>query len=131
MYRRLTNVKLPEHRTTVWSVKANELGPSPTGERAGRRSGAGAVWLREEPERPRRAPLSRERIVDAATNLLDELGIEGLTMRRLAQRLDVTSTALYWHVETKDDVLDLPSIRSSARCSSRTSGTTGGMTCAN
>jgi AcrR family transcriptional regulator len=39
--------------------------------------------------------------------LLDADGIEALTMRRLAQRLGVTSTALYWHVTTKDDVLDL------------------------
>nr|CEL14513.1 Transcriptional regulator, TetR family [Kibdelosporangium sp. MJ126-NF4]CTQ88878.1 Transcriptional regulator, TetR family [Kibdelosporangium sp. MJ126-NF4] len=39
--------------------------------------------------------------------LLDEQGTDGLTMRRLAQHLSVTSTALYWHVTTKDDVLDL------------------------
>lgn len=39
--------------------------------------------------------------------LLDQHGIEGLTMRRLAQQLDVTSPAMYWHVKTKDDVLDL------------------------
>ncbi|TDB86176.1 TetR family transcriptional regulator, partial [Micromonospora fluostatini] len=39
--------------------------------------------------------------------LLDEHGIDGLTMRRLAQLLDVTPTALYWHVRTKEDVLDL------------------------
>ena len=39
--------------------------------------------------------------------LLDEYGIDGLTMRRLAQHLTVTPTALYWHVRTKDDVLDL------------------------
>lgn len=66
------------------------------------------VWLRAEPERPRRAaPLTRERIVDAAVVLLDDLGADGLTMRRLAQHLAVTPTALYWHVRTKDDVLDL------------------------
>lgn len=70
--------------------------------------GAGSVWLREEQSRPRRTPpLTRERIVDAAVALLDEHGIDGLTMRRLAQLVDVTSTALYWHVKTKDDVLDL------------------------
>nr|WP_305070593.1 TetR/AcrR family transcriptional regulator C-terminal domain-containing protein [Micromonospora tarensis] len=64
--------------------------------------------MRAEPARPRRAlPLTVERIVAAAVALLDEHGIEGLTMRRLAQQLDVTSTALYWHVKTKDDVLDL------------------------
>ncbi|GAA0906246.1 hypothetical protein GCM10009557_81410 [Virgisporangium ochraceum] len=33
--------------------------------------------------------------------------VEGLTMRRLAERLAVTPTALYWHVDTKEDVLDL------------------------
>jgi AcrR family transcriptional regulator len=69
----------------------------------------GSVWLRgEDAARPRRTPpLSRDRIVDAAVALLDEHGAEGLTMRRLAAALGVTSTALYWHVSTKDDVLDL------------------------
>ncbi|MEU4625769.1 TetR/AcrR family transcriptional regulator C-terminal domain-containing protein [Actinoplanes sp. NPDC023801] len=67
-----------------------------------------SIWLRPEPDRPRRSPqLTRGRIVVAAVELLDADGIDALTMRRLAQRLDVTSTALYWHVDTKDDVLDL------------------------
>ncbi|XVV13308.1 TetR/AcrR family transcriptional regulator [Actinoplanes sp. CA-131856] len=67
-----------------------------------------SIWLRAEPERARRpAPLSRERIVEAAVALLDAEGIDGLTMRRLAQRFDVSATALYWHVRTKEDVLDL------------------------
>ncbi|MBM2614143.1 TetR/AcrR family transcriptional regulator C-terminal domain-containing protein [Actinoplanes sp. LDG1-06] len=39
--------------------------------------------------------------------LLDRHGVAGLTMRRLAESLDVTATALYWHVTTKEDVLDL------------------------
>ncbi|WP_242613977.1 TetR/AcrR family transcriptional regulator [Actinomadura roseirufa] len=42
-----------------------------------------------------------------AVALLDEEGIGKLTMRRLAERLDTGSTTLYWHVQTKDDVLDL------------------------
>jgi AcrR family transcriptional regulator len=85
------------------------LGRSRDAARGGRRAGSpGAVWLREEPDRPRRpTPLTRERIIDAAVALLDGHGIDGLTMRRLAQHLTVTSTALYWHVKTKDDVLDL------------------------
>jgi AcrR family transcriptional regulator len=67
-----------------------------------------SVWLRDDPGRPRRTPpLTRDRIVDAAVGLLDERGADGLTMRRLAEALGVTSTALYWHVSTKDDVLDL------------------------
>ncbi|MEV4826077.1 TetR/AcrR family transcriptional regulator C-terminal domain-containing protein [Micromonospora sp. NPDC049274] len=66
------------------------------------------VWLRtEQPRTRRRPPLTAQRIVDAAVAVLDEHGIEGLTMRGLAQRLTVTATALYWHVRTKDDVLDL------------------------
>jgi AcrR family transcriptional regulator len=69
--------------------------------------GPGSVWLRPEPSRRRAAPLSRERIVDAAVLLLDQHGSDGLTMRRLAEALDVTPTALYWHVRTKEDVLDL------------------------
>ncbi|WP_406278450.1 hypothetical protein OH799_10140 [Nocardia sp. NBC_00881] len=28
-------------------------------------------------------------------------------MRRLADRLDVRAPSLYWHVDTKDDVIDL------------------------
>lgn len=67
------------------------------------------IWLRDdEPARPRRAsPLTRGRIVAAAVELLDEHGAQGLAMRPLAQRLGVTPTALYWHVRTKEDVLDL------------------------
>jgi AcrR family transcriptional regulator len=66
------------------------------------------VWLRAEPSRARRKPpLTLERIVNTAVTVLDEHGIEGLTMRCLAHHLNVTSTALYWHVKTKDDVLDL------------------------
>ncbi len=67
------------------------------------------LWLRGGTERPpRRAePLTLERIVAAAVAELDAHGAERLTMRRLAQRLEVTSTALYWHVSTKEDLLDL------------------------
>lgn len=66
-----------------------------------------SVWLRQPGTRSRSTPLSRERIVEAAVALLDGRGAEGLTMRRLAEALDVTPTALYWHVRTKEDVLDL------------------------
>ncbi|MFB4319455.1 TetR/AcrR family transcriptional regulator [Actinomadura sp. 21ATH] len=66
-----------------------------------------SVWMRQD--RPRRGnpPLTRERIVEAAVAFLDEEGHERLTMRRLAERLGTGATTLYWHVDTKDDVLDL------------------------
>jgi len=52
-------------------------------------------------------PLSRERIVTTAVELLDAQGIEGLTMRRLADRLGSGVMSLYWHVDKKEDVFDL------------------------
>jgi TetR/AcrR family tetracycline transcriptional repressor len=55
----------------------------------------------------RRQALTRERIVAAALALLDEVGLDGLTMRRLAERLEVQAGALYRHVRDKDDLLDL------------------------
>ncbi|MFI7534319.1 TetR/AcrR family transcriptional regulator C-terminal domain-containing protein [Streptosporangium sp. NPDC049376] len=71
------------------------------------RQGAGEVWFRPARARREAPPLSRERIVAEAVALLDEEGAERLTMRRLAERLGTGSTTLYWHVKTKDDVLDL------------------------
>lgn len=67
-----------------------------------------SVWLRQGRGSQREGPpLTRERIVAEAVALLDEEGAERLTMRRLAERLDTGSTTLYWHVKTKDDVLEL------------------------
>ncbi|MFI0412037.1 TetR/AcrR family transcriptional regulator [Actinomadura sp. 3N508] len=66
-----------------------------------------SVWLRKDRPRREAPPLTRERIVAEAVALLDEEGTARLTMRRLAERLDTGSTTLYWHVETKDDVLEL------------------------
>lgn len=43
----------------------------------------------------------------AAVALLDQRGVAGLTLRRLAKDLDVHATSLYWHVATRDDLLDL------------------------
>ncbi len=77
------------------------------GGRAQQRVGSRSVWLRPAPVVREGPPLSRVRITEAAVALLDQEGMEGLTMRRLAERLGVGSTTLYWHVDTKDDVIDL------------------------
>ena len=53
-----------------------------------------------------RARLSRETVVDGALALTDAEGLEGLTIRRLAQHLGVTPMALYWHFKNKDELLD-------------------------
>ncbi|MGX5847865.1 TetR/AcrR family transcriptional regulator [Mesorhizobium sp. PL10] len=74
----------------------------------------GARSERPEQTRPRpvqestsEPPLSRDRIVATAVELLDAQGLDGLTMRRLADRLGAGVMSLYWHVDNKDDVLDL------------------------
>ena len=67
----------------------------------------GAVWFRDAPQHRKAPALNRERIVVAAVELLDRGGIGGLSLRKLAGELDVHATSLYWHVATKDDVLDL------------------------
>jgi AcrR family transcriptional regulator len=53
-----------------------------------------------------RAPLSRERILATAVALADERGVEALSMRKLAQELEVVPMALYKHVVNKDELLD-------------------------
>ena len=55
----------------------------------------------------RRRPLDREQIARAALALLDEVGLDGLTMRRLAERLGVRAASLYRHVRHKDELLIL------------------------
>ena len=50
--------------------------------------------------------LSRDAVLQEALAALDELGLDGLTMRSLADRLDVVPMALYRHVANKDDLLD-------------------------
>jgi AcrR family transcriptional regulator len=53
-----------------------------------------------------RSPLTRERVLSTALELADRGGIESLSMRKLAQALDVVPMALYRHVANKDELLD-------------------------
>ncbi|MFQ6148739.1 TetR/AcrR family transcriptional regulator C-terminal domain-containing protein [Streptomyces seoulensis] len=67
-------------------------------------------WERGRPARARvsaRTPLSRERVVEAALTVLDRQGLDGLSMRQVAAELGVTVSALYAHVRSKDDLLEL------------------------
>jgi AcrR family transcriptional regulator len=56
--------------------------------------------------RPREPLLSKDRIVAAATAIVDADGIDALSTRRLAAELEVRAPSLYNHFETKDDILD-------------------------
>ncbi|GJF34624.1 TetR family transcriptional regulator [Kitasatospora sp. NE20-6] len=50
--------------------------------------------------------LDRAQVVDTALRLLDETGLDGLTLRRIAAELDVKAPALYWHFANKQALLD-------------------------
>ncbi|WP_129311518.1 TetR/AcrR family transcriptional regulator C-terminal domain-containing protein [Streptomyces sp. L2] len=54
----------------------------------------------------RRAPLDRERVADTALRLLNEVGLDGLSLRVIARELDVKAPALYWHFKDKQALLD-------------------------
>ena len=53
-----------------------------------------------------RSRLSRERMLLAAIAQVDEGGLEALSMRKLAEVLDVAPMALYRHVADKEDLVD-------------------------
>lgn len=62
-----------------------------------------AARARSAAERP---PLTREAIASAALAIVDQDGLEGLSMRRLGADLGVEAMALYHHFRNKGEVLD-------------------------
>ena len=54
----------------------------------------------------RRVRLTRQRVLRAAVELADQIGIDALTMRRLAEELGVVPMAIYKHVTNKEELLD-------------------------
>ncbi|MCU0271584.1 MAG: TetR/AcrR family transcriptional regulator [Acidimicrobiales bacterium] len=52
-----------------------------------------------------RTPLRRELIVDTAREMVEQEGLDALSLRRLASALGVTAPALYAHFASKDDLL--------------------------
>ncbi len=55
---------------------------------------------------PARIPLSPARVFDAAIALADADGIDAVTMRAVAEELDVEAMSLYYHVANKEAMLD-------------------------
>lgn len=52
-----------------------------------------------------RPPLSRARVLEAALELIDEHGLDALSMRKLGAALQVEAMSLYNHVSSKEDLL--------------------------
>ena len=71
--------------------------------------------LPDPPQRPgvrrsdprKRRTLNRDAIVDIALAIVDEEGLEGLSMRRVADRLETGPASLYAHVANKDELMEL------------------------
>jgi AcrR family transcriptional regulator len=61
------------------------------------------IWTRKTAQAP---PVTEEAIVEAALRLLDEEGFGAITMRAVAERLGVTPPTIYWHIDSKDGLLD-------------------------
>ena len=57
-------------------------------------------------EGKRRQPLTRQRVVEAAVALADEVGMESFTIRKLAAKLGVGPMTIYHHVPSKDQLID-------------------------
>jgi AcrR family transcriptional regulator len=61
-----------------------------------------------------RVPLTRDAILEAALRVLEREGMDGLSMRRVAEELGTGAASLYWHVRNKDELLQLVFERLSA-----------------
>ena len=73
-------------------------------DKAGGRRGRRPQGQEAQPNEP---TLTRGRIAATAVGMLDENGLDGLTMRGLAEAMGSGVMSLYWHVENKEAVFDL------------------------
>ena len=53
-----------------------------------------------------RVALSRDRILDTALSIIDDAGVDGLTMRRVGTEIGVDPMMVYRHFPNKAAVLD-------------------------
>ncbi len=50
--------------------------------------------------------INREMVTQAGLKLLNEIGLEQLTLRRLGTELNVQAATIYWHFKSKEELLD-------------------------
>jgi AcrR family transcriptional regulator len=55
---------------------------------------------------PRQARISRDQVLETTLHIAEERGLDGVSMRAVAERLGVTPMALYHHVRNKEALLD-------------------------
>jgi TetR/AcrR family tetracycline transcriptional repressor len=59
--------------------------------------------------------VDRQKIIEAALDLLNEVGVDRLSTRLIAERLGVRQPALYWHFKSKRALLDALNVEILAR----------------
>ena len=57
-------------------------------------------------EQPSQVSLSRDRVLEGAMTLADEVGMEGFTLRKLATWINVKPMTIYHYVKNKEDIID-------------------------
>jgi AcrR family transcriptional regulator len=62
---------------------------------------------KDQPQRRKRADgeLSRERILDAATEIAAERGYEGTSIALVSAKCGLPASSIYWHFKNKDDLI--------------------------
>jgi len=70
-------------------------------------AGIDTVWARDDEQSSGPQPLSRAAIVAAAIEIADADGLEAVSIRRIATKLDARPMSLYSHIERKGDLVDL------------------------
>jgi TetR/AcrR family tetracycline transcriptional repressor len=107
---RSTRDPAADQATSGAAQAASGAGPATSGP-VPPRSGAQPVpdppWQQGRRKPAPRTPLSREAIADAALRVLDRHGLDGLSMRRVAGELGTGPGSLYWHVQNKEELLEL------------------------
>lgn len=81
-------------------------GSDPPGDDASQPVDGDADVVRGDEPPSARVPLSRDRVVDAAVEFINDQGLPGLSMRRLGTMLGVEAMALYRYVPGREQLLD-------------------------
>ena len=94
--------------------QARSSAPNPARQSPTEAAAAASAALPPPPRFPRpskrptrRTALTVDAIVSAAIEVLDEAGVAGLSMRRVADQLGTGAASLYAHVSGKDELLEL------------------------
>jgi len=105
----------PGREEDQWPIPAYPRGyfgrPATRAERREQRIADHIGRHKEQGRRPpgppgRQSRLSREEIVRAAIAVADAEGPEAISMRRIARELRAGAMSLYWHVESKEELID-------------------------